>query len=655
MPDESFFNNTFHGEIGNLIQAHLVQMAVPKPARPMEVPRPPRPWINRDELLDETRRHIDTEPGSPLVITGPSGIGKSALAAMAAEELRDRFSDGQLYIDLENEDMYSAARAVLLRLGEPKDQLADTFGGLLSHYRSATRDRSVLVIVDGAESATEGLHFEPSSGTSRLVVFALGAPPDLAVRRLRMSELSAPAAVEMLLAATTGVEDSTALALVTHYDSYPGTIRRIAGLIRARSHGADQDGDSATSLLDYPATDLLDATYHILSPSAAWLYRLLSVLPGAEFEKSILKVFESPSGASSGAYEELVNAQLVTETRDGWCLVEPSVSRDASRRAELESLPIELLAAMRASLRWYVKRAQLADRAIMGDRLRRAAVPADVDCPPFRDGPEALAWFQANHTALYTAIQMAVLHDWNEEAWALAEAMWAFFNNVSYPEEAERCYQIAVEATTQPVDRARMLLFLGRVRLELAKYRDAEAVLRESHSLAVEADDLELIESSLALLGRTNQYQGRYHEAIEFYTEALRNAQQGEHNRAAALQLLSLGRTHRDLGDLGTAERYFERALAAFTRIKDGRHVLLVETDLAVLKAELGVPGAVEKADQVIGWLRQAGLAKQEAAALERLAAALEGEERRRRLELALEVFERVGSVEARRIRRMLR
>lgn len=654
--DESHLRNEFRDtQIHNLIQAHVINMSPPRPPKPMEVPLPPWPWSDREEILAELQRHFSGDTRTPVVVTGPSGSGKSALAAKIAERLQHQYPDGQLYIDLEHEDLFSATRAALLRLGQPKDQLADTFGGLLAHYRSATRGRSMFVVVDGADDAAEGIHLTPASPTSGLAVFALRSSAGTADVHHEIDGLATEAAARLLTVISEHVDLESATDLVKYYGTRPGTVRRLAGLIRARRRSAERGDDVVRSLVECPTPDLLEATYRTLSQSASWLYRLLSVLPGSEFEESVLAVFAAPNGNIAVAFEELVNAQLVTKVRPGWCLIEPSVSRDASRRAEQESLPVELLTAMRTTLRWYRKRAQLADRVVMGDRLRRATVPEDVDARSFDSPAEAMAWLQANHTTLYTAVRMAALHGWNEEAWSIAEAMWAFFINVPYPEEAERCYQTAVEATDRRTDRARMLLFLGRTRLDLGKFAEAEDALREARAIAVEHGDHELAESAIALLGRAQYWQGRYREAVSYYEDALENAELSGRARSAALQLMSLGRSYRELGDREKAESFLNRALDRFTEIGDGRHVLLVSGDLAVLRAARGETEAVEAADRMIAWMRRAGLARHEGETHERLAALLDGEERRRRLEAALEAYERVSSVEARRVRRLLR
>ncbi|WP_199037942.1 tetratricopeptide repeat protein [Glycomyces salinus] len=658
MPDDqSYLRNEFRDtRIHNLIQAHVINMTAPRPSRPMEVPLPPLQWSDREEILEELKRHLADDSRSPVVVTGRSGSGKSALAAKLALDAQDRFPDGQLYVDLEFEDLFTATRSALLRLGQPKEQLADTFGGLLAHYRSATRGRSMLVVVDGAHDATEGLHLEPASPTSALMVFALQSSAGTEAAHYQIGGLEPVAAAALLVDMSVGVDLEPATDLVGHYGTRPGTVRRLAGLIRSRRRGPESDEDITRSLLAFPIPDLLEATYRALSPSASWLYRLLSVLPGSEFEEPVLAVFDTPGGNRQEAFEELVDAQLVTRTSSGRCLIEPSVSRDASRRAEEEQdlLPIELLTAMRTTLRWYQKRAQLADRAVMGRRLRRAPVPDDVHPPGFDGGTEALAWFQANHTTLDAAVRMAAAHGWGEVAWAIAEAMWAFFNNVPYPEEAERCYETAVGAVATPIDRARMLLFLGRTRLDLGKFEKAEAALHESLETATDEGDRQLIGSAIELLGRAGHWQGRYAEAIADYERALEIAEADGRARAAAIQLMYLGRAHRDSGDPERAEAYLERALDRFVEIEDGRHVLLADADLAVLRALRGDRGAMDEADLLIRRLREAGLARFEGDAHERLASVLEGEERRRRLEAALEAYERVSSIEARRVRRML-
>ncbi|MEU6857800.1 tetratricopeptide repeat protein [Glycomyces sp. NPDC046736] len=657
MTDESYFQNHFRDStITNFVQANLVNLIPRPPIKPMEIPLPPKILIGRDSIVDEISRGFADGTHNPVVVTGPSGVGKSALAAKVAKQSVDQFPDGQVLIDLEDEDALPALRSALLRLGVAKDQLPDSFGGLRANLRSVTSGKAMLFIVDGAGDARDGLDFAPASEHSALAIFALKSTVDKMVPHIPLSEMSVEEAVRMLGLSIEidGLPAGTVLEMVHLYGTRPSTISRLAGLIRARGNDRTPTIDVIRDLVESPTPDLLGATYRTLSVSGAWLYQFLSVLPGTEFEESLLELFDTPQQSGSDVLEELINARLITRPREGWCLVEPAVTRDSAARGLTEKLPIQLVTSLRDSIRWYVKRAQLADRWVMKERLRRAPMP-NVPAENFTSETKALDWLRANHVTLLTAVRMAALQGWTDEAWALAEAMWALYTNVPYPEEAEQCYTAAVDATRTPLDRARMLLCLGRVRLDLGRFAESEHNLRESQALAEAGGDLELVSSAVSQLGRVEYWQGRLDPAIARFEEAERLANSHGTSRAAAIQLMYLGRVHRDRGDIHKGLEYFKHAQDAFLAIGDVRHVVIVESHMATTGAAQGIPHAVEAADRSIGWLRKGGISRHEAEAQERLGAILEGAEGRRRLEAALEIHERIGNLaQARRLRRLL-
>ncbi|MGI5214528.1 BTAD domain-containing putative transcriptional regulator, partial [Plantactinospora sp. CA-290183] len=112
-----------------------------------------------EQLLDELRRPHGGGP--PVVaITGPPGVGKSALALRVAHELRPDFPDGQWYVRLHGAgpDRRDPAHvlAELLRTagvdpaGRPDDP--DERAALL---RSRLADRRVLLLLDDAADAAQ--------------------------------------------------------------------------------------------------------------------------------------------------------------------------------------------------------------------------------------------------------------------------------------------------------------------------------------------------------------------------------------------------------------------------------------------------------------------------------------------------------------------
>jgi hypothetical protein len=103
------------------------------------------------------------------VIAGPAGAGKTALALHWAQQVRDRFPDGQLYLNLRAHGPGSpvapagALAEFLVALGVPAP---DGMGGLApgglapaeleeraARYRSLLAGRRMLVILDDAASA----------------------------------------------------------------------------------------------------------------------------------------------------------------------------------------------------------------------------------------------------------------------------------------------------------------------------------------------------------------------------------------------------------------------------------------------------------------------------------------------------------------------
>ncbi|MGW4568042.1 BTAD domain-containing putative transcriptional regulator, partial [Streptomyces sp. NPDC004561] len=133
--------------------------------RPAQLPAPPAHFTGRAEARRALRQAL-TEPPAPApavaVISGMAGVGKSALALDVAHELRERFPDGQLYVNLHGATPGMAplssaqALAALLRdLGaEPRNipEHPDAAAALLRSLLAPTR---ILLVLDDAASAAQ--------------------------------------------------------------------------------------------------------------------------------------------------------------------------------------------------------------------------------------------------------------------------------------------------------------------------------------------------------------------------------------------------------------------------------------------------------------------------------------------------------------------
>ncbi|MFC4020185.1 BTAD domain-containing putative transcriptional regulator [Micromonospora sp. GCM10011542] len=145
----------------------------PPPASPSQLPARPAHFVGRAEELRRLDRATWRQSAGPvlLVIQGPAGVGKSALALQWAHRVAGRFTDGQLYANV----AASAGPAEVLR--NFLDALrCPTVGGragldaLAATYRSALASRRLVIVLDDVRGPGEVRPLLPGSGPSVVVV-----------------------------------------------------------------------------------------------------------------------------------------------------------------------------------------------------------------------------------------------------------------------------------------------------------------------------------------------------------------------------------------------------------------------------------------------------------------------------------------------------
>ncbi|WP_290059293.1 AfsR/SARP family transcriptional regulator, partial [Amycolatopsis solani] len=143
------------------------------PVRPAQLPHDVRAFTGR--AVDLARLDEPAGPGAGpdiRLVTGTAGVGKTALAVRWAHRVRDRFPDGQLYLDLRGFDpdheplTPAVAAAQLLRaLGTGPRAIPPDPDGRTALWRSLLADRRVLVLLDNARDSAQVTPLLPPSGT----------------------------------------------------------------------------------------------------------------------------------------------------------------------------------------------------------------------------------------------------------------------------------------------------------------------------------------------------------------------------------------------------------------------------------------------------------------------------------------------------------
>jgi DNA-binding SARP family transcriptional activator len=283
----------------------------------------------------------DAGPGLRVInLTGRPGIGKSTFAVSAANAVRTRFGDGQVYVDLRDEDGRPApVRQVLVRLlrslGADEADVPTSTGEATLMFRSWTAERRLLVLLDNASPGIAAQHLLPGGSGCAVVITSqapMGGLPG--VSHLKLPGLTPDESVD-LLSAVLGAsrvarERAEAMQLAGLADGLPLALRAIAAKLAARpgwqlSRMVARLTDERGRLdeLRYGGIDVfgrLADAYQALSPRQRWTFRRLAGSPGGPLTvRQLAELVSMPLVIVQNVLDELVDADLVEEleTPDG--------------------------------------------------------------------------------------------------------------------------------------------------------------------------------------------------------------------------------------------------------------------------------------------------------------------------------------------------
>lgn len=564
-PDErrrsAAVRNVLSGQARSSIQAGTIHGDVTVHVHGPADDGPPRELPARSAVFVNQRAVLETMTGlwqsfpegvAPvLALSGPGGVGKSAVAVEWLHSVRSAFPDGELYADLGRSSLAASSRSesVLTRflhqLGVSPKRIPLEVTDLAAMFRSVVARRRVAVLLDNPATFSQVRHLLPHAAGSTVVITSRWRFDWLTgmagAQVVDVEPLDPPASVELLarLVPDGRVRRDVGASrrLVGLCDGFPLALCIVGGSMALRrtrtvARAADRLTNKRTRLANLAARGDLsvraafDDTYEDLPSSAARMYRLLSVHPGPSFTvEAAAAAAGVTEDEATDALDLLTEAHLVKEMAGERYGFQDLLRLHASARATQEEHPRDLAAALERLLRWYLHQTARADLVLMPGRWRLNADYADLRAIGDLPSPEvAWPWLEAERPILVACVIAAVENGFDDLAGMLCEAMWSLFFLRGYRGDWVSTHELVVKVASRASDRR----FEGRIRCQLGmgyqasrRLDDAGEQFAAAYAADLAADHRRGQATARELLGLLSHQRGQYDAAVELFSSAL--------------------------------------------------------------------------------------------------------------------------------------
>lgn len=287
--------------------------AVRHPAPPFQIPPDVANFVGREDLIDEVCGLLGSRTGNPQIVllTGPPGVGKTALAIHVAHTLRALFPDGQLYVNLrgfssdQRISSHEALNRCLYALGVTAEVIPLDLDERCALLRSLLIDRRILIVLDNVADAEQARPLLAGGPDCRVVATSQNNLHGLVARdgahRVPVDPVSPGDAVALLdrimkgqrvaaepraaaeLADVCGYLPLALRIVATQLAAAPrqkiaSALQRLAAGHRLTAMAIDGDGDA-------DVLRAFEVSYQRLEPELARLFCLLGRIPGLRFDK----------------------------------------------------------------------------------------------------------------------------------------------------------------------------------------------------------------------------------------------------------------------------------------------------------------------------------------------------------------------------------
>ncbi|MFB9359683.1 AfsR/SARP family transcriptional regulator [Actinoplanes nipponensis] len=597
---------------------------------PAQLPAPAAAFVGRHEQLRSLDDLLARGPGPALAIAavaGSAGVGKTAVAVRWAHRVRDRFPDGQLFVDLRGFATGEPVRPIdaltgfLAGLGVAPERCPVELDQARALYRSLLAGRRLLVVLDnaaGVEQVRPLLPGEPGcfvliTSRDRLggLIARDGAQP------FRLHPLSPDEAGELLsrlLGESRVAEDRESTVDLAATCAYlPLALRVAAAALTAEPDWPVHDyvkrlhDDRLNTLVvegDPESTVgvAFDASYRALPVAAQRLFRLLGLVPGPDISVAAAAALAGlPGPEAERLLDRLAAAHLLDRPAHGRYSCHDLLRAYAHESCRRIDPPADREAATTRLYEWYESGVDAAADLLYPHMLR---LPRPARNPISDAGAgthaAALAWLDAERRNLVALVRHAGP---GAHRCRLADGMRGYFHLGRHTAEWIAVAEAALTAAEGIGDRLAQEAARHSLGTAYRSIGDRSGALHQYARalwLARRCGWRDAEATTLGNLGMIHHAQGRLDAAVARLTRAIAIDRSTGRRAGVANNLGLLGDVHLDQGRFAEARAAYGEALE-LNRVAGNVHgQALARTGLRQISLASGRPA------EAFGWFADA-------------------------------------------------
>jgi DNA-binding SARP family transcriptional activator/tetratricopeptide (TPR) repeat protein len=590
-------------------------------AIPRQLPPDPAHLVGRDDLVAEASWLLGRQPGRAIqvvVISGPGGMGKTALARRVAHLLSERYPDGQLYAELRGTagqpaDQREVLAQFLRAFGVPT--IPEGMPERVATYRSLVADRRLLVVLDDAADGAQVRDLIPAGPGCGVLVTARKRLPEIdgAHHLPPLAPLDPAAATELFLR----VVGNAGIDLRAEQDAIDRVVAlcgglplalRVAGALRVHDHPrptaelADRlakQGPEAFTYGELSVARTIGGGFDQLDADARQLFLELGVLHLPSFGLWTAAALGNRTGADAAAALSQLAARYMIE------LAEPEVryrfhdlTREYAARRALAEYPREddRNAVLTQAYRALLTLTRRAHAGLYGGDFEviHSPVPdwdapqvvlAEVDAAP-------LDWFEKERLNIRAAVSHCAELGLTGICWDLAVSAHEFFTVRGYFDDWHATHAVALRACRDAADirgEGMVLASLGQPALVASRRAGVSglAELQRSADLLAECGDRHGQAIALRTLANALRRRGHLARPLALFNEALAHYEASGDTVGRWLTLRYIGAALLDRGSHDEALRVLQEAERAAGEL--GKQRLLAQTRYWIGQTSLAI------------------------------------------------------------------